>query len=816
MVAMRSQAADAAASVAAVSADEVLERLAVFVISASLFGLALALLGWFVAPLVLALAALATWVYHRRVPASGLESAGGSRLTYAVPVLLVALALRLTPYAYVLGGQDQGVYMNVAAELVRTHDIAVVDPEFDRLTAAGAQLAYVGDNYTDPFLPGVYTSLEEKPQLSFQFYHLFPVWLALFAGVFGIGAAAYALTFLSLVSILFFQRLATGLTGNGRLGAVAGLLLALNPLHAFFSKFPVAENPTLAFSAMGFAFLAKYAATDGSGRHGRWLGLSAAAFLCLFLTRISGFMYLPLVLAISIGALVLDRDRARAHALSLWALATTAAYLASVAYGLIWSHPYSIKIYDQSFALVAGPSWPMLLFGGGAFVALAWAAVWRRPQGAVGRIVAWIVPRADRWLGVALLLLVLFGAFKAYQLGFTEKYAQHPWATQFPGVVGQGWSSLAHSSLVVVAIYLCPLLFAAFLLLSQFRWNTAGCYLLFFLVCFTAYAAVLNWMVPYGPYYARYFASELVPYALLLVVCGYAWTTSRSGRRVLAGLMLVSAIYSLSFCLAQIGKNENAGALESIARLADVADDGDVILLDDFLGQGFVPKEVKTTLVYTFGKHVVTVGSRSISDLGYLEALATSYEDVYLVSSAQSAPRGFVRVNSLRLSALGFGRSNWPPSTLVPVMDARVNIYRLDRPEFNLGSRKSVHLATDRQVQTQVGIRQPDIGIVSDGRPGLLIYGPYMRLPAGHYRLVVRGRDLPSTGTATWLEVVSGKGSNRLGRTVAQPGSSVSGGAIGVIEFEVPASGVQDLEVRVEVSKGSQTVIQDYTITRIQ
>lgn len=794
------------------TSDGLLERLLVFIVAVSAIGLVLGLSGHFLAPLVLCLAALCTWAYHRRTPMPR-DGAKSLRLAHVVPILLVALVFRLVPYSYVLGGQDQGVYSNMAAELVHTGDIAVTDPVYQRLEAVGAEAAYVRDNYTVPFLPGVYTTQGAgKPELTFQFYHLFPVWLATFGGILGLGSAGYALTFLALASILFFQRLAGELSGSARIGAAAGLLLALNPLHAFFSKFPLTEIPTLGFSAAGFCFVAIYAAAPVGIRQMRWLVLSMLAFSCLFLTRISGFMYLPLLLLVAVAGLLLDPDRQRAGAISSWALATVTAYALSVGYGLVWSNPYSMAIYEASFSLVAGASWTHSLLAVACVTALAWTLAWRWPHGAFGRALAFVLPWLRRCLGPALVLIVLLGAYKAYQLGFTARYAGDAWLSQFPGVVAQGWSSLGHSSLVVAIMYVGPLLFLAMLVVGQRRLPVQASYLLFFVCCFLSYAALLNWTVPYQPYYARYLASELVPYALLFVVCSLAWIRHALSRRVLGAALVVSGAYFMVLSGAQIGKQENEGALESLSRLSRLADDGDLILLDGFGGQGFEPKEVKTTLVYTLGRHVVSVGDRALSNYNYLNALASAYQDVFLVTSADIAPAGFVRVDAVSLQARNFERGARPPSRMVTIMDANVNVFRLDRVLFNVGTRQDFPAVGDGRVLSLVGIRRGD-NLVADGRAGFLLYGPYVALPAGRYRLFVRGAaGKPAAGPGR-LDVSVDRGSRQLAIIDAPV---MHAKQMATLDFEVPEGGVDDLEVRLQVDKGSTTTILGYTIQRLR
>lgn len=802
--------------------DAWLERLTVFVAATGLSGLGLALAGRFVAISAVLLGLLATALYHAALPAG--ESRGAAaradaagapvlRWRHLLPVLLLALLFRLAPYPYVLGGQDQGVYTNVAAHLVRTQGIAVDDPAWARLAGGTARATYIADNFTDPFLPGVYTLPGREPTFVFQFYHLFPVWLAIFGGLFGIGAAVYGLSFLSLLSVVFFQRLAISITGSERVGLAAGLLFAVNPLLAFFSKFPLTEIPTLAFSLAGFAWLARYAQCSPQARRARWLWLSAIAFACLFLTRLSGFMYLPILCALAWLPRLFDADTARARAVARWAYATIGLYAVSIAYGLVFSRPYSLKVYEQSFALAAGPSWPAVLLAIAAAAAAASVLLARLPRDGVGIArLRRLVERGEALLGPTLLLVLALGAWKLWQLGFGTHYLHDAWLQQFPGVAGSGWSSLAHGSLVVAAIHLCPLLAIAYVLLAQRRWSAPGARLLLtFVLCFVTYAALLNWTVPYQPYYARYLASELVPYVLLFTTCCMAWLDSAPARRVLGAVLLVSGVYGAALSTAQLGRIDNAGALESIGRLAAIAGDGDVLLLDGSPGQGFESKQVKTTLAYTFGRNVVTAGSLALGDIGFLEGVAGAYDHVYFVSSAASAPAGFSPIGTVRLHANGFLRGARPPGAYGPVLDALVRVYRLDKVDFAPGRRLSLQVGQDARVLSQVGRRQPGLGLVADGRAGYLAYGPYAALPPGDYQLRLRGSRATQ---GVRIDVAIAGGAQVLAAGAAHPAGA--NGVFASFPFSVPAPGARDLEVRVLVPDGAGISLHDYTIQRLR
>jgi hypothetical protein len=799
--------------------DHGLECLTAFLLATGFAALAMALAGVFVAavaPVLGALAAIGWWALLRRqdAPAAAAEETGPQparlRAAHAAVILVLALAFRLLPYDYALGGQDQGVYTNVAAHIVHSGGLRFEDPVHAKLDGR-ARAIYAAENFTEPFLPGVYTDLSVVPRFTFQFYHLFPAWLAVAGGLFGLGAAGWALTLLALVSVLFLQRLAIALTGSERAGLAVGALVAANPLLAFFSKFPLTEVPTLAFSAMGFTWLARFAFAAPDARRVRWLWLSAACFASLFLTRISGFMYLPLLLVLAIAPRFLDADATRARAVTGWALATIALYLLSVGYGLASTRVYAETTYALSFGLVAGPRWPLLLAGVAFAAALATEVLLRLdPRGAAAGRLRALLPRLERLLGPLLLLVLALAAFKLYRLGFTPRHVTDPWLSQFPGVVAAGWRSLRSGSIVVAAFYAGPLLFAAYVIAAQRRWEAVGARLLLvFLFGFITYAALLNWTVPYQPYYARYLASEVVPYLLLFAGCLLAWLPAGRARAGVALGVVLSMLVALPLSLAQWGKMENAGAADSIGRLAAIADDRDLLLLEGIPSHSFQPKEVKTTLVLRFGRQVATITPGALGDYGYLRAMDAPWDDVYLVTSQAQPPFGFVRQDAVRVHASNFVRGPRPPNRVAPVLDAKLYVHRMVEPDFDPGRELRLRAGQDARVRSVVGRADAD-GIVADGRAGYLLFGPYLAAPPGRYRVRLEGEDAPAGAI---VDVAARAGAFPLAPPTAL---RVGDGMLAELAFDVPEPGVGDLEVRVQVPAGARLRIAGYTIERLR
>ena len=215
--------------------------------------------------------------------------------TFWVALLLVlAFLVRQDPFPYIMGNQDQGLYVNMSSYFQREGHVEIQDSTRNLIKDPKILSIYDANKQNNLEL-GIYkTSTPEN--YTFQFYHLFPIWMSIVGELFGDINRYYALTFFSLVSILAAYLLILEITKSYFWGVFGGILLALNPLHAFFSRWPVTEIPTLCFSLCGFYYLAKFFnlyQSDEKDSLALNLALSVLCFGLLFFTRISGFMYVP-------------------------------------------------------------------------------------------------------------------------------------------------------------------------------------------------------------------------------------------------------------------------------------------------------------------------------------------------------------------------------------------------------------------------------------------------------------------------------------------------------------------------------------------
>lgn len=669
--------------------DHLLVWTAVFGIVTSLVGLVAALSGGFHAPQVFLISlALTIFCTYRSGTVPTKMPGVAPKCLHVILLIIVALIFRLPAYDYVLGGQDEGVYVNVAHYIENTGGITVHDRVKQQLEGTTFLDNYISENKITggDYLPGVYNRGYKNGKLEFQFYHVFPAWMALFDGLFGATAGVYALTFLAVFSIVLFYRLALLLTGSHRAGLAAGFLLALNPLHVFFSKFPVTEIPALCFALIGFLFLAAFWSSGSNQRLGRgWLVGSVFAFLCVFTTRISGFMYVPFFVALAWAALVFDPDRKRCKALQVWAIGVTAAYLGSVVYGLIWSHAYSRDIYRLSFYPLLGVHWKTVLATLGALVLATWVVVTILTLNSKlrARLSRWFAYPRD-WVPVIVVWgALLLGLIKIYRLGWTERYVSDPWLGTMWHLAHLGRRSVAGSSLWALIVSLGPFLVIAFLMIAAFRKQEPRVTFLFWFVSgFFAYILLLQWVIPYGPYYTRYLISELIPYTILLVVCVWSGARVVTVRKLLSGAIGLSVLYAAGLSAAQIGKNENEGAYAALARITRPIGPSDLVLLYLQPNSPFVQSHLKTPLLYTFHRETVTVGTRDLVNAMYLAKLDSLYNDIFLLTEGGGAPPGFSLVESTQFDVKSYKRNHSFPHRLTSSKNVVLNLYRMDHVRF--------------------------------------------------------------------------------------------------------------------------------------
>lgn len=782
-----------------------LELLAVGVVTASLLGLVAMRLGIFSAPQIWLATIIIAFVYHWTTRHRPVPSFCAPTLWQMALVIAVGLLFRLPPYANVLGGTDDATYVNMGMELARTGALAPVDHVLEHLKSPALQQLYKSTSYLSDrvFLPGVYST---EKGLVFQFYPLFPIWLALFELRMGVQVEVYALTFLSIVSLVYFQCLACLLTRSKRVGLIAGLLLAINPLHTFVSKLTVSEMTLLAHSLISFFLLLTFCHASENGGYApkRLIWVSALALGMAFMTRINGFLYLPFLLTVFLSVRFFDENPVRRGSVMSWAVASAAFYFVSAWYGLTWSAPYANDIYRLSFEPRFGTHWPLVLgLLGVAVLAGCWGAIlWSRRASRL-QALRRCAEIGFRLLPYLLLLAAAVSLYKAYEVGFTDTYANDSWIQLVGNLSHHGWDAVRSTSLLVVAAYLSPFIFIAFFI-STFRRHLPPTQklLLIFVACFFCNYCIILWFIGSVPAVHRYLLSELVPGVLLFTVCALGDKRSvRTGSTAI--LLALGVVWCLGFSLRQFGKKEGDGALQALDEIAKVVDSKDVLLLST---EGFPAMELQVPLDYSYRLNTLRIDRSNLCNTDYLSALRANYNNVYLLSDVDNLPPGFEFEKSVQYAASTFTAGNFPPTAVVKRHDQPLQLHHL----LSISNSPLVvrYDAVVDRAFTQTG--EVSAGMLrNNGKSGFLLYGPYKCLSPGEYRIDVRGRitNLPAGGFVR-LDVASNGGRKLHGEAVVNQTTVLPS-----FDFTLTQA-VDDVEIRFWAEQGVDIEVEGYRVYR--
>jgi hypothetical protein len=602
-------------------------------------------------------------------------------------VIALGVVFRLQPYSWIAGGQDQGTYVNMSKYFQSSGSIAPKDGIRESLPAelrasydstnyqpAGPE-RYLEDRREGLYLPAVYVTDRDTSALAFQFYPLFPLWMSIFGELIGDDNRTYALVFFSLLSLGVFYLLALGLSGSQLTACIAGILLALNPLHAFFSKFPVTEVVALSFSALSFYYLLRYERGARQGdRDPALLFLSAGSIGCLFFTRISGFMYVPwFYLLLLLVELFVENGESRRQ-LRTYVVSVLLLYGLSVLFGLSLSFPYSMDIYQKSFSRALGEEWVARLVIIGLAMVLVYPAVlfargrvqWRTGLRGVS---AW-----RRFLPHLFLLLTIPGIYRVLKEGFADS-REGLWSA-----AGDGAGAFLHWSPFVLFEYLSPFLLVLFCLVlwrTREKLDAASTLLLLFVLMFYGYLSFLQWFIPYQYYYARYVLSEALPYTLLFSVALIPRLQVK--RAVAYTFAALSGVYMLLFSLAQFRGEDLEGYRPSLDRIKDYVEPGEPLIVGQRWLYSVMNTEIKTTLVFHYGFKVISTGPDNVAS--FIDHFCGQpLEYVHYLSNGPQPGLGSPEAR-LPVEARIFERKNVIPTELVGETRTHL-LYRISCPAW--------------------------------------------------------------------------------------------------------------------------------------
>lgn len=218
---------------------------------------------------------------------------------YTFLILLIALALRLPPNLYLMGGQDEGTYVSISKQYELGHKLYYTDSFRENLSGPEKEIYDELGNY---MMPSFENWNRPDSEYTMRFYPGYPSILSIGSVIFGSDHRVLMLTLLSIMSLCNLYLITHYLTGNKLTANLVLLLLAINPVHVFMSKFPVGEVAALTFASGGFYFLIRYLSSRDTKNKQTVIFLisSLLSFALFTLIRMTFLLYLPIIFLIVI------------------------------------------------------------------------------------------------------------------------------------------------------------------------------------------------------------------------------------------------------------------------------------------------------------------------------------------------------------------------------------------------------------------------------------------------------------------------------------------------------------------------------------
>ena len=617
------------------------------------------------------------------------------RVGFDLALLLVALVFAVLvarPFEVVRGGLDAGVYALTGYSIAQTGGIERYDP----VLAEIGQRARAGDpsaqhvmgqflGVQDPVryiatrlrLSGFFLSAADwqTGRVVPQFFHLWPVWIAMGAAVGGahgglLMTGAWALLGV-LIAGLLGRRLVHPLVGVGGAG-----LLALNAVQVWFARMPVSEALAQGLTLAGLWAYSHFA-DEPDGTAGAWWGwLTGMAFGSLALARIDFFWAVGPALALLLYAALSHRWRLghSVMALTLGLLLTHAAlHVVFIARAYFFDTAYSplgelsALLMKLSLPFMTEPMRRQLLSRPVSPLHDAWRlpleitavvgvglltlVLWRRPAPLL-RAERWLALRRNHiLLGIAALVCIL--AMYAYvvrpriidatllrapvapaSLSRLQGYIGAPVAVPTAMNVQQTVAQ-AQANFVRFGWYLSPLgiLLGVVGAITWLRRGLDRRSWLFLLITAAYTLFYVRQLYGTGGATYIYILRRYVPmvYPAWSLLMAYAlWTLWKGGRALAARRSLaVGLAAAMLLFLAFTGRNsfahvEYGGAIAQFGELAQLVRPDDIVLVR---GGGADVVEVRDTgdvvagpLTYLYGRNALTFKGRD--PMKYTDALA--------------------------------------------------------------------------------------------------------------------------------------------------------------------------------------------------
>jgi hypothetical protein len=532
-------------------------------------------------------------------------------------ILLLALVFRYSPYLHVIGNWDPGTYVLMSESYGTTGSPLVYDDVRARITDQSLLKIYDDNNYRSIFPigerkkglaegyrnAGIWVLDLDHGNYAFQYYPVHPLWMSIFAHFFGSENRVYSLVLFSLISITAIFLIAYELTGSLTPAIIAGVLLALNPIHVFYSKEPTSEVVSLAFILCSIYFLLKYFDSNKEKYSNLYLVLSAGLMGCLFFTHIHGFSFLPLFYLLSLLFLLGNESRVHKKQILVYVAAIWILYGLSVVYGYFYMYHYFIGILAPSlnFILLKPDVWSLsvaavFLF----FIALVLFFVQTRKWKSFDKLINMMQENKRLLLCISFLGIMTFAFYKVIFV-------------VIPG-------GMAYNIILFIKLISLPVFVLAFPAICLFSKRGMRFFSFCIFIIFFSFLTLSFYSEPIYDF-MRYYLPEMIPgYILLSSILLSDMLKSSKWLKILAWAVLVFVAADFTYySFHQFQGHSMEGATESLEQIVKQMHEGDLLIMDRNEGSFW---DMKSTFEYYY--NIKVFGAREVMNLTNSELLNIS------------------------------------------------------------------------------------------------------------------------------------------------------------------------------------------------
>ncbi len=587
------------------------------------------------------------------------------RLFGFVFILLLILNVFLkTPVSnYVHGGQDEGIYVNVANELARTGDVwlnepllkeSFANPEMTFLQkyyGFSPKLSVRKDRFEGWRNSAYYIVDKEEGLLVPQFYHLHPIWMALSASVLGQENTAISLFFFAMLTIAFFFLFLDHFLKNKWISLFCVFLYSINIFTFWINKFPVSETVAFFFLLTGLFYL--YLLYSGEEQKNLEYSLLSGFSLGLFsFVRGDGLLFLPLFVLIY---LFLPYKRSFSIIFNICFI-----FLGwSTLHALKYLFPYFFDVMrgeGLGFVFNYGWFWHLLFF---VFFVVAINIFKHYLHGLISRIVDlfrkisakvyYVMAGVIGFLFLAIFLVKMQNYFAGFDFSQVS-----PWG-HLKGFFFEG-ETYAVSFLQLIVLLGIPLSVFALVGVGKFAKHYKKAWVILLLL---AYSSLFQYIYVFsqGPlfYYGRYQFLVMFPLAFLFFGVFLKSFGVKSLKRIYfkSGISVVVVFLYLASAWNNpiYAKTELDGAYQSIKDMTSYIQGGDSVV---FMDTSLMPR-FEVPVMYTFGKGTA-YGNDQLNEIREEAGVIMNrvHNNIYLLKEEEVEP-ALLDCDGLRLAKLAQG-----------------------------------------------------------------------------------------------------------------------------------------------------------------